>query len=399
MLASTIALQAGDWLVDPVAHLRVGLDTNPVAVGGSATVLGTHDAATLSAGFGFALAAPTTANRPSAKFSYAGETVRFDGWSDENYTSHRLGFASHSATDSDWRWSVDASTLWVDGSRDTLAALAACNGNGTTLWRERRAQWQHRAKILAQRDTASTRIRVLGTLLDYDYLTRIVPGRATFVDRSDVLAGIDAGWKSSAFSFWFAGLRAGTQHQDKVPLPGGGFDYSSRYTRLIAGWEGRLGAATTVAFAAGPDFRHFNGTVDPRVFPRRDHTLGWFDASFTTKLSPSLSLTGKSTRWAWLSSTGKSAYNDLAAELALAWTVDPQLSLRVATKAHQCSYFPTVRNDWETLNSLGATYQWSSSVQLAADILHHHGWNELPGLVDRRFSRTVLSLGVSLKLP
>lgn len=385
------------WLVDPTLHVRAGVDTNPVAVGGSASVLGTKDTATFAAGLSFALAAPTAPDRAAAKLSYATEVVRFDEWASENHTSHRLAFSSRSQA-GDWHWSLDDSTLWIDGSRDTLASLAACNGNGTSLWRERRAQWQHRAKVFAQHEAGSTRIRIFGTLLDYDYLTRTEAGRASFADRSDLLAGVDAGWKRSDHSFWFVGARAGRQHQDTVPLPGGAFDYSNRYSRLIAGWEGKLTDATTLAFSAGPDFRRYDGHIDARVFPRRSHTLPWFDASLTSQLSPTVSLTAKTTRWAWLSSTGKSAYNDLAAELALAWSVTPKLSLRIATKAHQCSYFPSVRNDWETLNSLGATYKLSSTLQLTADVLHHHGWNELPSLSDRRFSRTMLSLGASLRL-
>lgn len=404
-IACALAAALGLALVAPAkttfdssAQLRLGFDTNPLAAGGPATAaLGGEESFVTAAGVGFGLATPDRADAASVKLAYAGETIRYENCPDENHTTHRLSTTVRAPLGA-WKVTADGSTLFVDGDRDTLPSIAACNGNGTALWRERRAQWQHRAKLLAQRDDGALRIRLLGTLLDYDYLTRAVAGRAAFADRADRNAGADLGWKQSARSLWFAGARLGAQDQDTLPLPGGSVECSNRYTRLLAGWEGALGANTTVAFAAGPDFRHYGGAVDPRVFRQRRHTFGWFDASLTTKLSPSLTLTAKTTRWAWLSSTGKSAYTDFATELSLAWTVDKNLSLRATAKAHQCDYFPTVRDDWEYLGGLGLTYKPSPRWQLTADLLDHHGWNELPGLEDRNFERLVIALGASVKL-
>ncbi len=385
-------------IFDSSAQLRTGFDTNPLAAGGPATAaLGGDESFFTAAGLTFGLATPARPDAASFKLGYAAETVRFENCPDENHTTHRLSVAARH-TVGGWKISGDASTLHVDGDRDTLPSIAACNGNGTSLWRERRAQWQHRAKFLAQRDAGAARIRFVGTLLDYDYLTRARAGLAAFADRADRHGGADLGWKQSAQSLWFAGVRLGAQDQDTIPLPGGSIECSNRYTRVLAGWEGALGANTTLSLAAGPDFRHYDGAVDPRVFRQRRHTFGWFDASLTTKLSPSLTLTAKTTRWAWLSSTGKSAYTDFAAEVSLGWVIDPTLSLRATAKAHQCSYFPTVRNDWEYLGGLGLTYKPSPRWQLTADVLDHHGWNELPGLEDRDFQRLVVTVGASVKL-
>jgi hypothetical protein len=380
------------------AHLRAGFDTNPLAAGGPATAaLGGDETFVTAAGMSFGFATPERAHATSLKLAYAGETVRYENCPAENHTTHRLSAAPRAVL-AGWQITADGSTLYVDGDRDTLPSIAACNGNGTSLWRERRAQWQHRAKFLAQRDAGTLRIRFVGTLLDYDYLTRARAGRAAFADRADRNGGADLGWKQSARSLWFAGARFGAQDQDTLPLPGGSVECSNRYTRLLAGWEGALGAKTTVALAAGPDFRHYNGAVDPRTFRQRRHTFGWFDASLTTKLSPSLTLTAKTMRWAWLSSTGKSAYTDFGAEVSIAWAVDKNLALRATAKAHQCSYFPTVRNDWEYLGGLGLTYKPSPRWQLTADVLDHHGWNELSGFEDRNFERLFISLGASVKL-
>jgi hypothetical protein len=387
------------WFVDPVLQSRVGFDTNPVAVGGTALpTLGASDALTFSAGLSFALATPTAKpGQPSGKLTYAGETFQFDGWSSENYTTHRLGGIGQ-LTSGNWRLSAEGSALWVDGNRDTLLSIATCNANATALWRERRAQWQHRLKALAQYESGKFVFRANTALLAYDYLTNVTAGHAAFADRSDLLGGTDFGWKQSARSLWFVGLRAGDQFQDTLPVTGGQFEYSNTYWRAITGWEGRLGAGTTLAFAAGPDFRHFDGNVDSRVFAGRDRTSLWFEGSFTSKVNAKLTITGKVSRWVWLSSTGKSAYIDACGDTAAVWALDKNTSLRATIKLHQCLYYPTVRDDWECLTGVGVTYKLSARTQLTGDVLVHRGWNDLTGGTERDFSRQVFNVGVSIKL-
>lgn len=385
------------WKTETTLQGRVGFDDNPIAVGGTAAAaLGAHDTAFTVVGATLAVVAPSAREGNTLRLSYAGEAVRFAEWSGENYVTHRVAAAGQVKA-GDWRYSADLSTLGVDGSQDTLLSLSACNANGTSLWRERRAQWQHRAKLLAQRDTARVRIRVLGTALDYDYRTRVRPGRVPFAGRSDALVGADVGWKQAAQSLWVAGVRAGVQKQDQVPLPGAAFDYSNRYTRLVAGWEGLVGRKTTVAVLGGPDFRRYHGKIDPAVFRGRERTLGWFEASAATKLAPGWSASAKTTRWTWLSSTGKSAYTDLSTELSLAWEASSSLTLRGGAKAHQCSYFPAVRNDWEVLGSLALVYQARPKLQFTLELLDHRGWNELPGFDERDFGRHVVSVGAAWK--
>jgi hypothetical protein len=401
LLTAAASLAAGDkpaWFADPTLQARLGFDTNPLGAGGSTiAVLGAEDTFTASAGLGFALVAPTgSARGTAARFTYAVDTFRFDRWSEENHTTHRFGATGQIRLGA-WKLSADASSLYIDGSRDTYLSLANANANATTLWRERREQWQHRAKLAAQRDLGAYVLRFNGSLLAYDYLTHVEAGHVGFADRRDLLAGADFGWKPSGNALVFAGVRAGWQSQDQVPLPNCAFDYSSRYTRLVAGWEGKLGSATTLAVSAGPDFRHFDGDVDTRVFAGRDRTSLWLEASATTKLTSTLTLTGKATRWVWLSSTGKSAYIDFCIDSALAWNVTPATALRLTAKAHESDYFPTVRQDWESFAGFGATYKVNAALTLSADLLIHRGWNELTDLADRAFSRTVASVGATYK--
>ena len=388
-------------LTEPTLQTRLGFDSNPVGSSGtSAALLGNEGTLTyaVGAGFGLALSAGDPAQPAPLKLTYAGEAVRFDRWSGENFSTHRFGVGAQ-FTLGDWKFTGDASSLLVAGPADTLLSVASVNANAMTLWRERRHQWQHRLKLQAQSSFGALVLRGTGTLLAYDYLTQVVAGKVAFTDRSDLQGALDVGWKQSPDSLWLAGVRAGRQHQDIVPLPNCEFDYSNDYSRLAAGWEGKPCANTTVTLAAGPDFRHYSGAIDPRVFlGGRDRTSLWFEGGFAAKLSPRLNLTGKATRLDWLSSTGKSAYIDTSAETAASWAPSPAWSLRVSAKVHRCDYFPTARDDWESLLGTGVTVKSSKTTLVTVDLLRHHAWNHLAGVSEREFQRLLLNLGLTVKL-
>ena len=393
------ALPVPGWL-EPSTQVRIGFDSNPAGTGGSsAAILGDRDTLTFAAGGGIGLAWTGTATpKAAAKLTYNGEAVRFADWSTENYSTHRFGLGGQVAAGA-WTFSGEGSSLLVAGSRDTLQSVATVNANGTTLWRERRRQWQHRLRLQAQASFGAYLARATGTLLAYDYQTRVVAGKVAFADRSDLQGAIDLGWKQSAGSLWIAGVRTGRQQQAMIPLPNCNFEYSNTYQRLAVGWEGKPAANTTLTFAAGPDFRQYSGGIDSRVFlGGRDRTSLWFEGGFATKLSPTLTLTGKATRMDWLSSTGKSAYLDTSVETAAAWTVAPAWTLRLTGKVHRCDYFPVYRDDWESVFGAGASLKVSKQAVLTLDALRQRAWSTLSMLPEREFSRFVITVGATIKL-
>lgn len=385
-------------LLETTVQSRVGFDSNPDGTGGaSAALLGDEDTLTYAAGAGFS--AGWTAGSPAdpaAKFSYAGEAVRFDRWSDENYSTHRFGLSGQFSAGA-WKFTGDGSSLFVAGSRDTLASISSVNSNGMTLWRERRRQWQHRLKLQGEAVYGQTLVRVGAKLLAYDYQTDVEAGKVAFADRSDAQVSADVGWKQSARSLWLAGVRFGHQEQATVPLPGGNFEYSNDYVRLAVGWEGKLFDNTTVTFAAGPDFRHYSGEINPAVFSDRDRTSLWFETGLVSKITDTVTVSGKATRMAWLASTGKSAYYDNCAEVVTSWATTSTLTLQVSAKVHESDYYPTERDDWESIFGVGAAYKISRRTTLTLDVLQHHAWNDIDALPDRKFNRVIVNAGVSVK--
>jgi hypothetical protein len=376
-------------------QIRLGFDSNPRGSAGSTQAAwGDTSSLTCTLGAGFNLL-PT--DRP-LKLGYQGEWTGFEGQPQEDFSTHRLTLGLQ-RTVGGWKFQTEGSSLLIAGGTDTLPALSTANANAVSLWRDRRRQWQHRFRLQAQTETATRVLRAMGTLLAVDYRTDVVPGKVAFADRADALAGLDVGWKGPAASLWFAGLRAGRQTQAVVPLPDCNFDYSSNYQRVVLGWEGRLPAGATLAFAAGPDFRHFTGAIDPVAFsPDRDRSSLWFEGSLTARPHPQWALAAKAGRFSWLSSTGKSAYLDSSAEVSATWSPGSEWSIRAGAKVHRCDYLPARRDDWESLWSAAATRSLSNRTRLTLEIVRHRAWNGLPAATERQFRRLLVQFGTTITM-
>jgi hypothetical protein len=380
--------------LETTVQSRIGFDSNPAGVSGtSAAVLGDEDTLTYAAGVtlaaGWGGAAPKD---PALKMTYTGEAVRFDRWESENFATHRLGAGGRFAA-GDWKFTGEGSSLLVAGHRDTLTAVPTVNANSTALWRERRRQWQHRGKIQGETVRGQGVLRVGAKVLAYDYGTRVTPGKVAFANRSDLQVSTDAGWKQNANSLWLTGVRAGRQRQEVVKA--GDAEYSNDYLRLGLGWEGKLFGNTTVAVMGGPDFRDYTGEV-AAGFDRSRATF-WLEGGTVTKLDGTLAVSTKVARMAWLSSTGRSAYLDSSAEVAISKTLTPAWAVQLAGKVHQCDYYPTVRDDWEAIVTASVTWKPSARTALSWEVSSHHAWNEIKAAPEREFDRVVMNLGASVK--
>lgn len=396
--ASLMAVaSACGFTLTPSASASLGFDSNPLGSSGTtAPLLGGADTLTYSAGAGLGLTQPGPTAATIGKLAYAVEAWRFERYPDENHATHRLT-ASHQAELGAGKILAEASSLFIAGADENPVALTAINANSIPLWRERRRQWQHRAKLQAETRRDAWVLRGGLTWLAYDYRTQNLPGKFTLADRADTQLLLDGGWQQNAGSQWFVGVRPGWQRQALVPLPHYEFEYSNSYWKLAAGWTGRLGRNTTVTFAGGPDYRHYTGAINPLIFGDRHRTSLWFEGGFTTQAGPRLRLSGKAVRLNWLSSTGQSAYTDSSAEFAATLKFAPAWDLRVTGKVHQCDYFPTQRDDWELLLGVGLTVQITPRVTLSADLFQQEAWNALRGVAEREFSRCAGSLGASFR--
>jgi len=398
-LTTAVAGPAFRW-IDPSFLARAGYDSNPIGSGGaSAALLGNESANTWggSATFGVETM-PAGPDAASLVIGYTADATRYEGRSSENFSTHRLSL--HGATTAGgWSFSTDVSELLVAGSADTLTSTSSTNANAIALWRERRAQWQHRVKLRVQSGEGRGLVRLTGSLLDYDYGTDVVSGKVAFADRLDAQVGVEGGWRISQTSLCLLGVRLGKQNQAIIPLPNYGFDYDNTYVRPAVSWEGGWGKQITLLVSGGPDYRRYTGAVDLAAFgPDRNRSSLWYDASVTSKLSSKLSLTGKAARTAWLSSTGKCAYMDTSAEVNAVYNIWSAITLRALAKYHACKFFPALREDAESFYGFGATGRISKQLTLSFDLTRHRGWNTITSVPDRAFQRVLISFGVLYKL-
>lgn len=387
-------------IIDPALQARLGYDSNPIASGGgSAAVWGKRSADTWGGSVTLGVeTVPTGPESASLAIGYVADASRYEGDSTENFSSHKLSCRA-AMVEGAWSLSADVSELFVAGPSSTFTSTGAANANAIALWRERRAQWQHRAKLKAQYGEGRGILRVTGSLLDYDYHTAVVPGKIAFADRSDAQGGVEGGWRASKSSLWLLGFRVGKQDQAIIPLPNCGFDYDNTYLRGALSWEGSVGKRTTCSLSGGPDFRRYTGAIDLSAFgPDRNRTTLWYEVAVSSKVSRQLTVTGKATRMAWLSSTGKSAYTDTCAEVNAVYAISSSVAVRAIAKYHDCNYFPALRDDVESFYGLGATYRWTNRLSFTLDITRHHGWNNIRSAPDRAFQRSLVSLGCSYTL-
>jgi hypothetical protein len=390
--ASTALASTQSWSIESSVNARLGWDSNPLGVHGSSAGLRNNDTIVSSGG------GTITAKYGRTKVGYSSELIRYADAEWENCSTHRLSFAGQAKVAS-WQVAAEGSSLYVDGSRDTLPSSSTSNSHSISLWRERREQWQHRLKLHGQYIAGAYLLRTGLSLVACDYNTHVVSGLVAFADRLDLMATLDAGRKRSPDSLGLVGVRAGHQAQAQVPLPNCAFDYANDYARLAFGWEGRPAKETTLAITAGPDFRHYTGAIDARILNGgRDRTSLWFEGNVSSKLTARFTIAGKVVRTSWLSSTGKSALIDTCAESSATYAANPKTAFRLIAKLHRCDYFPVIRDDYESFIGPGLTHSFTARISVSVDVLRHRAWSNLDAFPERAFSRTQVTVAATLQL-
>jgi hypothetical protein len=397
LLGTSAAIAAPGW-VEASTSGRVGYDSNVTAIGPDAAgAIPKADSLVLSAGvqLGADLVkqGALAGDWKAARVSLGVEANRFPSLTEEDFVCARLGLVlkHQSATD---LLTFDASVVRIEGSEDTYDLTSTLHAYGLPVWRERRTQWQHRGRVQWTHTQGKLLTRLTGSTLVFDLDTSTRASCVTYVDRADSWVGAEVGTALGAGQA-FVGVQAGRQSQDTAQVAGGQYEYSNHYRRLTAAWAGKLGSRTKVSVAAGPDWRDYDGNVAAALTERTRRS--WFvEADASVELSPRWTLTGKATRFLWVSSTGKSAYADLTLESGVVHKATQKLQWKLAARLQQSDYFPQVRDDW-LASALGAIdYTVTPELKVGADLTYQYGWSALQPVKGRSFERTLLSFRASL---
>lgn len=342
---------------------------------------------------------------------YEADHADYSDASSEDFTAHHLN-ALLKAKVGDFSYGIDNAFLYNDGDR--LAPTYALNQVGGTAAnqndkyrntfshaapRERRNQIQDRYAVFGQYDTPYLFVRAASALnyfdmRTYQFNTSLSPykGYQDYVDRYDVNAGGDVGFKVSQDWALTVGYRDGYQYQQQFSEAINTDQHysSNHYQRLLFGLEGKL-SWLTVKLAAGPDFRDFNPDA-----PINDlHTTRFYgEANLVATLAPDQTLTLNYRDVIFVSSTGLVPYEDYVYGLVYHWGVTKQLGLDLTARLFEQNYTigndvagsaPSLRDDFDYEGIVGITYALTPHLIASLSYSYDKGLNGLTSLPAKYF--------------
>jgi len=338
---------------------------------------------------------------------YSPDFIRYHDLTSESYSAHRITTTTKGKSDQ-LSFGLENGFLYVDGSRVAPTYLGNDAGRSTyamSLPRERRAQFQDRAKVTLQYDLTRVFVRPVGSLLYYDLLTdqRLAAGYQNFVDRYDANGGVDFGFRPAPEVALTLGYRYGHQYHQQVV--GSIYSSSNDYSRVLVGMEGKPFKWLTVALSGGPDFRSYEQAAP---VSDRHPVKPYCEASMKADFTRGDSVVFKYLGWQWVSSTGRIPFFQEAYELSWNHKFEEHLTTDLGAKLVISDYTSgnipaSLRNDRLYCFSAGVTYSISANLGVKGDFSSSMGRNhqdELPAGQDarfREFDRFLTTIGLMMK--
>ncbi|MDX2188118.1 MAG: outer membrane beta-barrel protein [Opitutaceae bacterium] len=311
----------------------------------------------------------------------------------EDHTVHKVSLSAKGAQGA-WKLAAEGSTAYVDGSRES-PRFVTYSSYGMAVPRERRNQWQHAAKASARLDSGKWAIRAVGGFTSFDLLTHHRnptgpwTGYLNYIDRYDLNGGVDVGLKAGERVYWL-GMRAGEQYQQN--LPWATTHASNTYFRVLLGAEGKLGKTLTFTVLGGPEFRRYK---DGRAAIDRTPTTVFVEGNANWMPRKGTAVTAAVKQWRWVSSSGRTTYDDLSTSLAVKHQVSKALTGRALLQWQRGDYVaPANRIDHLYTLSVGLAYEWNQHLSGGVDVVRTRDENAVdgPAADGREYSRNLVNL-------
>jgi len=359
-------------------------------------------------GFNFVPLLPGSNLLQVLSLGYAPEFASYHNEPTENYNAHRISTAIKGQAQP-FSFNLENGFNYVDGSK--IAPIypgALLSAFSTAAPRERREQWQDRAKITLQYDLGKVFVRPTASLLYYELLTlqTNVAGYQNYPDRFDVNGGADIGYRLSKDLAVLAGYRYGRQYQEQFRFDV--YSSSSEYQRALIGIEGKPWKWLTVSLSGGPDFRSYDLDRPGHITPVGDKHLTTYygEASLAAEISPADAVTFKYRQFQWVSSIGKVPYFDSLYDLGYRHKFGRQLALDLGGRIQAADYTSgnlasSHRDDWQFSVSAGLSYSFTANLSASLGYGLDLGRNAQDHIVNpqnREFDRHLVSLGATFKL-
>jgi hypothetical protein len=411
-----IQLTKPAWLTDLSIGVKEGYDDNVFAVSGKGAPPRDSWITMVSPKIGFNFV-PLLGGQKVLQvlsFGYAPDFASYNNEPTENYTAQRIATTIKGKADA-FSFNLDNGFNYIDGSKTAPTYLAPDDTRSafaTGFPRERRAQFQDRAKLALQYDWSKWFVRPNASLLYYDLLTylRSTPGYQNYADRYDVNGGVDVGYKLNPKLALTLGYRYGHQYQQQYPtnIDKLKLSSSSDYQRALVGLEGKPWPWLTVALQGGPDFRVYDPNSATHLTPllNRFLTTYYAEASLTAEVSPKDSFIFKYRQWQWVASTGKLPYFDSLYDLSYRRKLCKSLVLDLGGRIQESDYncgnqTTSLRDDLQY--SLLAGLTWSATANVIVNCSYgvdfgRNAENNIINTAYREYNHQLGFVGVAFKL-
>jgi hypothetical protein len=298
-----------------------------------------------------------------------------------------------------WSFSIDNPLLYVDGSKED-EFFNLYNNLGYGLVRERRNQIQERNTSFVRYDVPDWFLRAADSATYYNLLidehnpVGIYKGYANWINRDDINAGLDLGYKLTPDFSLVSGWRIGQQTQAQLYYNPATSD--STYNRALFGWEGVPLKWLQLQLVAGPDFRRYSDASHLGLTGDR-HTWLYLQGQLTATFTPADTLTASEKVWHFVSSAGVYSIQETAESLVYRHAFSKQLSASAGLKVLGHRYdAPTVRDDWTTAVPINVTYALTRNLSVSGDYSATSGHSHLPVAVTpgQSFEDNIVSLSL-----
>ena len=341
---------------------------------------------------------------------YAPDFSFFHEEDSEDFAAHRMNFNLKGKTGS-LTFAAENAFSYVDGEDEAPTYDRGRNAYAIGGPRERREQFQDRAKITLQYDKEKWFLRPTASLLFFDLRTdlRSTAGYDNYCDRYDVNGGLDFGYRIMPKFAATLGYRYGHQYQEQYDFDAANLSSSSDYHRVLFGFEGKPLDWLTVSVQAGPDFRSYEENSANHTTPLDDldETTYYAEASLSADVTKSDVISFKYKQWRWTSSVGKLPVLDSTFDLGYRHKFNSQLSMDLGARFLASDYTMANvasgnREDHLYTFSAGVTYAFTPHLTASLTYCLDLGRNNIDGLTsaaesDREFERNLVSLGATYK--
>jgi hypothetical protein len=358
--------------------------------------------------------------RPSEAFwldgSYAPELSMYTSDHSEDNVAHKAAL-NLGGKIGEGKWETDNSINWVEGNSQgptyywtgKTPGITPVPALGGVPLRDRRDQVVYRDTLKFEQPIGDWFLRPIGTAFAQNFMTQnrattsaTVAGTtayyADYVDRDDINAGLDAGYKIMDKLDIYAGYRYGFQNQSQVRDTAAFPSFSNNYQRALAGVEGEPVKWLKLSAAIGPDFRDFTGAYIPASFEKHVTKL-YFDASATAMAGEADKITLATKRYELPGYLGKSMLDDTTLDLAWRHAFTSSFSTSIGFKLEEWNFNSPLRDEWWYGGFASANYAFTKSLSAEASYSYDQvvsGVSNL-GTANWQATRHLASLGVKYK--